>query len=97
MMSINGKVLCKPYTGKKSLQTKVRSGLAEVIQKSQLIGLQVVAKAKLPSGDILEVGQTIFFAEADLMNFGVFRDVKNCPEIEGDFVAAPSELIVCVK
>lgn len=97
MKSVNGRILCEPYTGSKALQSQVSSGFATVKQKSGLIGLKVIADAKLSDGTEVKAGQTAYFSEEMLSITQWPFHHMNCKDIPTPFVIAPCEQVVCVK
>ena len=47
MKTINNKLITKPYRGKRTIRQKVSSGFASVVQKGNLVGLEVLVKSTL--------------------------------------------------
>lgn len=68
MYTLNDKLLVEPYKLGQGLKPEIRNGLAVVEQKVNLVGLKLLADAKLNSGEILEKGAVIYFREEDLCN-----------------------------
>lgn len=67
MMSANNRLMLEPYTGVNKIQSSgEKTGFATIKQKTAVIGLKLMADAKIPVGkELVDVkkGQTVYFVE----------------------------------
>jgi hypothetical protein len=97
MKSVNGKIICAPYTGTKALKSETKSGFSTVKQRTEVVGLKVLLDSKLPDGTEIKAGQTAYFTEESLVVHQWPYHHMSCTDIQGQFVIAPAELVLCVK
>ena len=108
MKSYNNNLILEPYTGVNKIEaTGIKTGFAGIKQKSNLIGLKLLADAQLsfqsPTGsdsgqnsNLLKKGQIVYFQEDQLHVGGWSKKTFTCEGIKGKFILAPSNLMVLV-
>jgi hypothetical protein len=81
MVSVNNKLICTPYEGGKSLKAEVKSGFATVQQKNNVVGLELLADAKVSlGGNLIDLkkGTMVYFSEEVVYNNKNFHTpIKN--------------------
>ena len=70
MISVNNKMLVEAYTGKREIKSEIKGGFASIVQRSKLVGLKLIADAKVfYDGNEIELkkGQVAYFEEEMLV------------------------------
>ena len=98
MISLNGKLLLKPYEGEKKVGAKITGGFATVAQKSNLIGLEVLSdfNRDTEGSPIIKKGDTVYFSEEILYASDWARKTYECAAIEEKFIIADIGSAICV-
>lgn len=96
IVSVNDKVICKPYEGKRKIDSQVVKGLATVKQKNSIVGLQVIADAKI--GDFfIHENSVVYVSEEFLFNAQTVLKPMECEAIDGNFILMDFRNILFVK
>ena len=99
MMSLNNKLLLKPYTGDRKVKATVSGGFATVTQKSTLVGLELVADFQYNTphhSERVEKGSIVYFQEEILYSSEWARKTYECNSIEEKFIIADIGSVICV-
>ena len=99
MMSLNNKLLLKPYTGARKVTANVSGGFATVAQKSNLIGLELIADFQYIVNshvERIEKGSVAYFSEEILYASDWARKLYECNSIEEKFIIADIGSVICV-
>ena len=79
MNSLNDLVICKPKIDAGGIRQEVTNGFAKVIQKIEIVGLEVLVNAK----DGISKGDTVFVKEERLLTQ---QWAKNILKLNGEHV-----------
>ena len=96
MISLNNKLLLKPYTGEKKARANISGGFATISQKTTLVGLVLMADFEMTSGVKLEKGSKVYFSEEVLYANDWSKTLHECDGIDGKFILAPFGSIICI-
>ena len=100
MISVNNKILVKPYSGELKIKTDNSGGFSKIIQKQTLVGLEILRDGEIimaGSNTALPVkkGQVAYFQEEVLatqrwakMEFNVEGEKEVFAIVDGSFVVA---------
>lgn len=83
--------MLEPYQGEQKIQAQVKSGFAQIKQKSTLVGLKLVADARIILGGQLLLakrGQIAYFEEEILYASDWAKKKLKCDGIEEEFIMA---------
>lgn len=95
--SLNNTILLEPYISTRKIEAVVNKGLATVKQKGTLIGLKVVADARISDVRTVKAGSVAYFDESFLhTNQGLLKPVA-CDGIEGSFIVMSIGSIIFIK
>jgi hypothetical protein len=95
--SLNNTILLEPYISTRKIEATVNKGLATVKQKGTMIGLKVIADAKLSDSHIVKKGSIAYFDESFLhTNQGLLKPMT-CDAIEGQFIIMNIGNVVFLK
>ena len=95
--SLNNAILLEPYTGKRKIEATVNKGLATVKQKGTVVGLKVLADAKVSDTYTIKKGSVAFINEDYLYNNQGILKPMEAEGIEGSFVVLSVTSILFVK
>ena len=85
-LSLNNVILLEPYTGKRKIEATVSKGLATVKQKGAVIGLKVLADARVSDLLTIKKGSVAYINEDYLYNNqGILKPMES-EGIEGSFI-----------
>lgn len=91
MMSLNNKLILKPYKGERKLKAEVSGGFARVSQKTKLVGLELLATSTviLNGAQItLDKGSVAYFEEEVLYAQDWSKKVFTSDFIDEEFIVA---------
>ena len=100
MISLNNKLILKPYEGDKKLKAEVKGGFAKVSQKTNLVGLEVLTNASiiLNGGQVtIEAGSIAYFREEVLYAHEWSKKKHRADFIDEEFIIADYSNVVAVK
>lgn len=100
MISLNNKLILKPYEGSRSIEKKVQGGFTSLIQRSTLIGLEVLADTTVVFGNNtvdIKKGQKAYFYEEMLFGQDWSKMKFSCDGIKEQFIIADGSAVVMVK
>lgn len=97
MISINNVIIVEPYAGKRKIEATVNKGLATVKQRGAVVGLKVLADARVSDTQIIKKGSTVFLNEKYLYENQSVLTPMECEAIEGSFITLNIGYIVMVK
>ena len=89
MESVNNKLILEPYKGEHKVKANVQHGFATIKQKSNLVGLKLLADAKLTQGNstfLVPRGTVAYFEEEVLYSQEWPRKRLSCDELKEEFV-----------
>ena len=97
LTSLNNTILLEPYISTRKIEATINKGLATVKQKGTLIGLKVVADARLSDTHIVKKGSVAYFDESFLhTNQGLLKPMA-CDGVEGQFIIMNVGSVVFIK
>ena len=99
MISLNNKLLLKPYKGEKKVKANISGGFASIAQKSTLIGLELVADFQYVTPthiERIEKGSTVYFQEELLYASNWSKTEFDCESIEERFIIADIGSVICI-
>lgn len=79
----SNKLLVEAYDGSKGLRQEIRGGIAFVDNKTETIGLKILADAILNNGDIVPAGSVAYIKENILIG-PVAKDIRTAKAALGD-------------
>jgi hypothetical protein len=79
----NNKLIVEAYDGSKGLRHEIRGGIAFVDNKSETVGLKVLAEAVLNNGDVIPAGSTAYVKE-NILSGPVAKDIRMAKSALGD-------------
>lgn len=79
----NNKLIVEAYDGSKGLRQEIRGGIAFVDNKSETVGLKVLAEAVLNNGDIVPAGSVAYIKE-NVLAGPVAKDIRMAKAALGD-------------
>lgn len=79
----NNKLIVEAYDGSKGMREEVRGGIAFVDNKTETIGLKVLAEATLNSGEIIPAGSIAYIKE-NILAGPVAKDIRTAKEALGE-------------
>jgi len=100
MMSLNGKLLLKPYEGERKIKANVSGGFATIAQKSSLIGLELLVDFQyvtMTHSERIEKGRFVYFQEELLYASDWARKTYECESVKEKFIIADIGSVVCVS
>ena len=99
-MTVNNKLMLEPYKGSKKIEGVVKSGFATIKQKSTLVGLKIMADARIPLGreQFIEVkkGQIAYYPEEILHASDWSTKLYNLNGSEEQFVLGEALHVVAI-
>ena len=95
MITVNNKLLVRPYKDGIGLKTEVKKGVAFVRQKINLIGVELVVDAKI-NDKMYPAGSKVYLLEEHFAQ-GQYTIERQSPDIEGPFVIIDSMHVVAVN
>jgi hypothetical protein len=78
LFSLNDFLILEPYQQGQGLQAEVKNGFAFVKQKNELVGLKLLAEARLSDGGYLPIGSTVYIPEELLTTAVWAKQSKRC-------------------
>ena len=97
--SLNGKIICEPYSGGKGIKSEVKSGFA-VVKRKELVGLKVLVHAHIVQGDKIKeipVGSTVYITEENLTINQTYSSPMENEAVGAPFIVAEYNHVVMVK
>ena len=79
----NNKILVEAYDGSRGLRQEIRGGIAFVDNKSETIGLKVLADAILNNGDTVPAGSVAYIKE-NILAGPAAKDIRTAKTALGD-------------
>jgi hypothetical protein len=83
--SFNGKLVLEAYKHTE-LKAEIRAGWAQLSQKNNLKGLQVLVQAVLPDGTLIPAGSTAYLKEEFLSTSPVVKNKLKSDSLTGEFI-----------
>ena len=97
--SLNDQLIVEPYKHGQGLQSEIKNGLAFVKQKIDLIGLTLLAEARLSDGNYLPVGTVVYIPE-DVLNLNTSqwaKNVRKCAALgDKEFIVVDKKHVVLI-
>jgi hypothetical protein len=97
MISINNVIIVEPYTSKRKIEATVNKGLATVKQRVTVVGLKVLADARISDTQTIKKGSVVFLNEKYLYENQNVLTPMECDAIEGSFITLSIGYILMVK
>lgn len=98
MKSVNHLIACEPYKGARGIRSKISSGVAVVQQKTGVVGLRVVADAKIDKDTIVKAGSIVYIKEEILYTYkDMYASVLECSDIKEPFILANYSHVAFIK
>lgn len=96
--SFNNQIACEPYQGSRGLKSKISAGVAVVQQKTEVIGLKVLADAQINDSISIKKGDKIYIKEETLYNHKeMYSRPLKLESIKEPFVLANFSHVVFVE
>lgn len=96
-VSVNGKIVCKPYGGTRKIEAQVKSGFASVKQKNTLVGLEVLVDAYINEDITIDAGSKVYISEELLFNYMSVNKPLESDAVKESFVLIDFGHIVLIK
>lgn len=101
MITVNSKLILKPYEGARKVQAKgVGTGFATVAQKTTLVGLEALASGFIGSGEKrtrVVRGDTVYFPEEILYAHDWSKKVFSSDVVKEPFIIGEAAFAVAVR
>jgi hypothetical protein len=94
MLTVNNKLIVRPYKDAIGLKTEVKKGVSFVRQKINLVGVELVVDAKINNIDV-KAGSKVYLLEENFAT-GQYTVERQSPDIEGAFVIIDSSHVIAV-
>lgn len=95
MLSVNGKLICKPYKEAIGIKTEVRKGMAIVRQKVNLVGIELLVGAII-DGQSLPASSLVYIQE-DKFAQGPYTVERKSDSLAEPFIVVNSDDVVFVE
>jgi hypothetical protein len=96
IFSVNNILILEPYQQGQGLKEEVRNGFAYVKQKTQVVGLKLLAEARLEDGNYLPVGSTVYISEELLTTQPWAKNVRNSPGLGKPFIVVEMKFVTMI-
>lgn len=96
MKTLNNLLILKPYQQGQGVRAELRGGLVVAGQKHNLVGLELLADAKI-DGETYSKGSIAYLSEDILSSHDWAKRIRKSENVDGDFIVVESRHITAIK
>ncbi len=94
--SLNNRFILEAFIGSRDLKSKESNGFAMLSQKVSLVGLKLLADARLADGTFIPKGSIAYIKESMILTQEWGKTALECPGIDGKFIIVDVNFIELV-